>query len=62
MKQFLKESEYVDFSDPTVKELAQKLSKNLNSDEAEVNQLVCLANMESLKAHDRFLIVDQKEM
>ncbi|MEJ2372710.1 MAG: transglutaminase family protein [Sulfurimonas sp.] len=32
MKQFLKESEYVDFSDPTVKELAQKLSQNLNSD------------------------------
>lgn len=34
MEKFLKESEYVDFTDPTVKELAEKLSQNLNSDEA----------------------------
>ena len=33
MKQFLQESKYVNFSDPAVKELAQKLSQNLNSDE-----------------------------
>ena len=34
MEKFLKESEYVDFSDPAVYKLAQKLSENLEDEEA----------------------------